>query len=46
MGKETECPERIAEQLDSLLGDGGEIPGVMTYGKTVLCLKDPEKAVR
>ena len=33
----------IAEQLDSLLGDGGELPGWMTYGKTVLCLKDPEK---
>ena len=41
--KLTECRERIAEQLDSLLGDGGEIPGWMTYGKTVLCLKDPEK---
>ena len=41
--KLTECHERIAEQLDSLLGDGGEIPGWMTYGKTVLCLKDPEK---
>ena len=25
--KLTECHERIAEQLDSLLGDGGEIPG-------------------
>ena len=41
--KLTECHERIAEQLDSLLRDGGEIPGWMTYGKTVLCLKDPEK---
>ena len=39
----TECHERIAEQLDSLFGDGGKIPGWMTYGKTVLCLKDSEK---
>ena len=46
LDKETECHERIAEQLDSLLGDGGEIPGWMTYEKTVLCLKDPEKAMR
>ena len=44
--KLTECHERIAEQLDSLLGDGREIPGWMIYGKTVLCLKDPEKAMR
>ena len=29
--------------MDSLLQDRREIPGWMTYGKTVLCLKDPEK---
>ena len=41
--KLTECHERIAEQLDSVLGDEGEISGWMRYGKTVLCLKDPGK---
>ena len=33
--KLTECHEGKAEQLDSLLGDGREIPGWMTHGKTV-----------
>ena len=41
--KITSCHERIAEQLDAMVCGKQEIPLWMTYGRTVLCLKDPEK---
>ena len=35
--------ERIATQLDEILEGTKEIPSWMTYGRTVLCQKDPVK---
>ena len=33
----------MADQFNSLLNSGVEIPKWMTTGKTVLCLKDPKQ---
>ena len=35
--------ERIATQLNEILKGKKEIPSWMTYGRTVLCQKDPVK---
>ena len=35
--------ERIATQLNEILEGTKEIPSSMTYGRTVLCQKDPAK---
>ena len=35
--------ERITTQLNEILEETKEIPSWMTYGKTVLCQKDPVK---
>ena len=35
--------ERIATQLNEILEGTKEIPSWMTYGRTVLCQKDPAK---
>ena len=37
------CHERIAAQLNELVNGSTEIPQWLTYGRTVLCLKDPKR---
>uniref|UniRef100_A0A1X7SMI5 Reverse transcriptase domain-containing protein n=1 Tax=Amphimedon queenslandica TaxID=400682 RepID=A0A1X7SMI5_AMPQE len=39
----TNCHERIAVQLNEMLNGFAEIPQWLTYGRTVLCVKDPKK---
>ncbi|CAB3978867.1 Hypothetical predicted protein [Paramuricea clavata] len=41
--KITSCHQRIAEQLDEILNGKAELPQWITYGRTVLCLKDPSR---
>ncbi|CAB4019720.1 Hypothetical predicted protein [Paramuricea clavata] len=35
--------KQIAEQLDEILNGKAELPQWITYGRTVLCLKDPSR---
>ena len=39
----TNLHERIAEQLNKVLLGEDDLPEWMTYGRTVLCQKDPSK---